>query len=255
MRPHAAGGGQEAPDVAPADGAGDGPGDHRARGGTDRARGSDGLDGGHQRLLAHLVRGAGGGRAGGAAGELFAGQEPAGPPEDRQGRRPVDRAADRDGDAAVLVRAAAGDPGAAGLHPARLGPDRRPHPVLAAAGEAAGRRPLQADVRGVEAGRAPDRPRGHRGDDRRGTRPAAPRLPGPGEDAQREAPRAGRGAVRHAVRPAARVRRGVPAARHRPPGRRAQGPARAGHRAPGRDPRLLGRGLRRRYRAAGRAGR
>jgi Transposase len=44
------------------------------------------------------------------------------------------RAADRDGDAAVLVRAAAADPGAAGLYPAHLGPDRGPHEVLAAAG-------------------------------------------------------------------------------------------------------------------------
>src|ERR1700754_932609 len=40
--------------------------------------------------------------------------------------------------------------------------------------------------------------RGHRGDDRRGTRPAGPRRPGPGQDAEREAPRARRGAVRHA---------------------------------------------------------
>jgi hypothetical protein len=44
------------------------------------------------------------------------------------------RAADRDGAAAALVRAAAGDPGAAGRYPAHLGPDRGPHPVLAAAG-------------------------------------------------------------------------------------------------------------------------
>jgi transposase len=36
-------------------------------------------------------------------------------------------------------------------------------------GEAAGGRPVQADVRGVAAGRTPDRPRGHREDDRRGT--------------------------------------------------------------------------------------
>ena len=78
---------------------------------------------------------------------------------------------------------------------------------------------------------------------------------GPGEDAQRQAPRAGRGAVRHAVRSPARACRRVLAARHRPAGCRAQGPARAGHRAPGRDPRVLGRGGGRRYRAAGRAGR
>jgi hypothetical protein len=42
--------------------------------------------------------------------------------------------------------------------------------------------------------------------------------------------------------------------RHRPPGSRTAGTARAGHRAPGRNPRLLGRGRRRRYRARGRAG-
>ena len=77
----------------------------------------------------------------------------------------VDRAADRDGAAAALVRAAAGDPGAAGLHPAHLGPDRGPHQVLAATGEAAGGRLVQADICRVEAGRAPDRPRGHREDD------------------------------------------------------------------------------------------
>ena len=68
------------------------------------------------------VFGAGGGRAGGAAGELLPGPQPAGPTQNGQGGRAVDRAADRDGDAAVLVRAAAGDPGAAGVHPAHLGP-------------------------------------------------------------------------------------------------------------------------------------
>jgi hypothetical protein len=51
------------------------------------------------------------------------------------------RAADRDGDAAVLVRAAAADPGAAGLYPAHLGPDRGPHPVLAKAGGSCSRTP------------------------------------------------------------------------------------------------------------------
>ena len=39
--------GQEAPDVAPADGAGDGPGDRGARGGAEGGRGADGVDGGH----------------------------------------------------------------------------------------------------------------------------------------------------------------------------------------------------------------
>src|SRR5262249_19535195 len=151
MRPDAPGGGKEAPDLAPAGGPGDGPGDRGARGGAEGGGGADGGDGGHLGLLARVVRGAGGGRAGGAAGERLPGQEPAGPAEDRQGGRAVDRAADRDGDAAVLVRAAAGDPGAAGVHPAHLRPDRGPHEVLAAAGEAAGGRLVQAVGRRVEA--------------------------------------------------------------------------------------------------------
>ena len=44
---HAPGGGEEAPDVAPADGAGDGPGDRGARGGAEGGRGADGVDGGY----------------------------------------------------------------------------------------------------------------------------------------------------------------------------------------------------------------
>jgi hypothetical protein len=43
--------GREAPDVAPADGAGDGPGDHGARGGAAGSRGADGVDGGHAGYL------------------------------------------------------------------------------------------------------------------------------------------------------------------------------------------------------------
>src|SRR6202451_4073373 len=54
-------------------------------------------------------------------------------------------------------------------------------------GERGERRPVQADVRRLEAGRAPDRPRGHREDDRRGTRPAGPRRAGPGQDEERQA--------------------------------------------------------------------
>ena len=77
---------------------------------------------------------------------------------------------------------------------------------------------------------------------------------GQGRMRQRQAPCARRGAVRDAVRSSARGCRRVPAARHRPAGGRAQGPARAGDRAPGGDPRVLGRGRRRRYRAGGRAG-
>ena len=72
----------EAPDVAPADGAGD----RGARGGTEGARHADGVDGGHLRLPAHLVRGAGAGRARGAAGELLPG-----PATCRAGRRPTRR--------------------------------------------------------------------------------------------------------------------------------------------------------------------
>ena len=69
--------------------------------------------------------------------------------EDRPARRAVDRPAGRDGPAAPVVRAAAGDPGAArpDPHPAAAGP--RPHPGVAAAGETARRRPGQAVVGGV----------------------------------------------------------------------------------------------------------
>jgi hypothetical protein len=71
----------------------------------------------------------------------------------------VDRPAGRDGPAAPVVRAAAGDPGAArpDPHPAAAGP--RPHPGMAAAGKAPGRRPGQAVVRGLVAGQDQDRPR------------------------------------------------------------------------------------------------
>ena len=65
---------------------------------------------------------------------------PGRPKTGKEGRA-VDRAADRDGDAAVLVRAAAGDPGATGVYPAHLGPDRGPHQVLAAAGGSCWRTP------------------------------------------------------------------------------------------------------------------
>ena len=64
-----------------------------------------------------------------------------GRPKTGKGGRAVDSAADRDGDAAVLVRPAAGDPGAAGIYPAHLRPDRGPHEVLAAAGGSCSRTP------------------------------------------------------------------------------------------------------------------
>jgi hypothetical protein len=47
--------------------------------------------------------------------------------------------------------------------------------------------------------------RGHREDDRGGTRPAGPGGLGPGQDVPRQAPCAGRGAVGHAVRRSART--------------------------------------------------
>ena len=77
-----------------------------------------------------------------------------------------------------VVRAAAGDPGAArpDPHPAAAGP--RPHPRVAAAGEAAGGRPGQAVVRGALAGQDQDRPRHPGGDRRRRARPEGPGRPG-----------------------------------------------------------------------------
>src|ERR1700756_2062064 len=152
----------------------------RGAGGRGGAEDLDGIDVG---LLAGVVRGAGGGRAERAAGELLAGGEYAGPAEDGQDRCAVDRAADGDGAAGALVRAAAGDPGAAGLYPGPGAPDPGPHEVLAAAGEAAGRRAVQAVVGGVEDGRQPVRAGHAEGDDRRAAGPAGPGGPGDGADA------------------------------------------------------------------------
>ena len=78
-----------------------------------------------------------------------------------------------------VVRAAAGDPGAArpDPHPAAAGP--RPHPGVAAAGEAPGGRPGQAVIGGLVAGPDEDRPRHPGGPRRRRARPEgpAPRWP------------------------------------------------------------------------------
>ena len=74
------------------------------------------------------------------------------------------------------VRAAAGDPGAARPDPHQGAAGPRPHPRMAAAGEAAGGRPGQAVVRGVAPVQGQDRPR-HPGGHRR--RPSATPNPWP----------------------------------------------------------------------------
>ena len=146
-------------------------------------------------LLADLVLRAGGVRAGGAAGQRGPGQEPARPAENGQAGRAVAGPADRDGAAAGLVRAAEGDPGPAGLHPGPHPPGPRAHPVLPAAGKAAGRRPGQAVGRGLQADHRIGQ--GHdQGDDRRGARPAHAGRPGPHPD-EGQARRPGRGPGRH----------------------------------------------------------
>src|SRR5262249_47578027 len=61
---------------------------------------------------------AGGGRAGGAAGQCPRRQAGPGPPEDRQAGCGVAGQADRAGDAATQLCAAGPDPCSAGLHPA-----------------------------------------------------------------------------------------------------------------------------------------
>ena len=166
--------------------------------------------------------------------------------EDRPAGRAVDRPAGRDGPAAPVVRAAAGDPGAAGPdpHPAAAGP--RPHPGVAAAGEAAGRRPGQAVVGGVA--RWP------------GPRPPAPSWrPSPTASATRRpwppwppgSVKGGRAAVEQALE-GMQPRRSPPHADPRPPGpHHVPGPVRRRGRGrdrgrPGRDPRRLGHQRRRR---------
>ncbi len=63
--------------------------------------------------------------------------------------------------------------------PPAAAPDAGPYPVLAAAGEDAGGRPVQADVADLKAGRAGISP----GDDRRRARPRGAGGPGPGQSA------------------------------------------------------------------------
>ena len=129
----------------PRDGAGD-PGAGRA---AARRRGRAGGHGGDVGLLADLVLPAGGRRADRAAGQPRPRPAAGRAAEDRPAGRAVDRPAGRDGPAAPVVRAAAGDPGAArpDPHPAAAGP--RPHPGMAAAGEAPGGRPGQAVIGGL----------------------------------------------------------------------------------------------------------
>src|SRR5690348_10942707 len=82
----------------------------------------------------------------------------AGRGEDGPAGRAADRPAGRDGPAAPVVRAAAGDPRVAGPDPHPAAGRRRPDRRVAAAGEAAGRRAGQAVVRGALAGPDQDRP-------------------------------------------------------------------------------------------------
>src|SRR5512132_4112684 len=89
----------------------------------------------------------------------------------------------RAGHAAALVRPPGRDPPVAGLHPAALRPDPRPHPARAAAGEAARGRPDQARHGGhrhhgsLRAGHAG-------GAHRRPARPQGARRAGQGTDAR-----------------------------------------------------------------------
>ena len=154
-------------------GRGLGPGGAAGRG-RDRAGG----DGGHAGLLAGLVLPAGGRRADRAAGELAACPAAGRAAEDRPEGRAVDRPAGRNGTAAALVRAAAGDPGAAGpdtdAATACPGPDQG----VAAAGKAAGRRLGETVVGGALDGRDQDGPRHPGGHRRRRARPQSARGPG-----------------------------------------------------------------------------
>ena len=129
-------------------------------------------------LLAHMVLPAGGRGPERAAGQLSHARQLAGRPKtDRLDAQWIARLAEM-GLLRPVVRAAAGDPGAArpDPYPAAAGP--RPHPGMAAAGKAPGRSPGQAVVRGLVAGRDQDRPRHPGGPRRRRARPQGPRRPG-----------------------------------------------------------------------------
>src|SRR6266699_5040147 len=95
-----------------------------ARPGAAPVPGADGHAGEHLGLLADLVLRAGDRRAGGAAGQPVAGEEPQGAAEDGQAGRDVAGPADPAGAAAAVVRAAGRDPAGAGLHPGPAGPGR-----------------------------------------------------------------------------------------------------------------------------------
>src|ERR1700704_6706019 len=91
--------------------------------------------------------------------------------------------ADRAGHAAPVVRAAAGDPPAAGADPAARGPGARPDPALGTDGEAARTRAdqdLRRDV-GTELRIGPG---DDRGADRRPAQPPGPGRAGQGLAAQ-----------------------------------------------------------------------
>ncbi len=134
----------------------------------------------HLRLLADLVLPAGIARADGGAGELLPGPAAGRAAEDRPAGLPVAGPARGDGPAAPLVRAAAGGQGAARPDPRPPPPGPRPGPGVAAAGEAAGRRPDQAVGRAVVAVPGQDRPADPGRPRRRRARPEGPGRPRPG---------------------------------------------------------------------------
>ena len=152
----------------------------------------------------NLVLPGGGSRPARAAGQRPRRQEERpGPARDRQVGRGVAGQADREGAAAALVRAATGNPGAAGLQPAAGGPDRRTGAVLGTAGEVAGRRPDQGFGGGL-----PHRhgvgARHDRSTDRRAAQPPGAGRSGPGPD-EAQAHRPGAGPDRPVRRPPRRA--------------------------------------------------
>ena len=166
-------------------------GTRRVPGGRGDREGHPGVDVG---LLADLVLPAGSGRSGRAAGQRPRHQERAGPAEDRQAGQCLAGEDDRAGHAAAQLRPAGRDPPVARLHPDARGPDAGTHPVLAAAGEAAGGLADQGLGRGLHAGHQVGA--GHAGGaHRRGTGPEGARRPGPRPD-EGQAGRADRGAHR-----------------------------------------------------------
>ena len=152
----------------------------------------------HERLLAHLVLPGRGGRAGGVAGQRPRCEAPARAGQERPGRLRVAVQAERAGDAAPLVRAAAGGPGPAGAdpHPGPAGPG--PGAAPGPGGEDPRRRAaedLGGDLGPVRGQRAavPGRPRRRgaqpRGAGRAGRQAAQGDPPGTGGRAHRPVPR------------------------------------------------------------------